>query len=108
MFKVASNLTTYNMELNSLKLTYNQNLKKLDDLEVQLDTVKAGFRQSQEESSERANLIKLKLYESLGLKLNNEKHQVLVWNRSTSNAKVLKIDDCDSDYIVSNYIWGNI
>ncbi|VEU22637.1 DEKNAAC103678 [Brettanomyces naardenensis] len=109
LFKIAGNLTTFNMELNSLKLTYNQDLKRLDELEDELSGLKNSFGlENSDDAVERAKIIKLKLYESTGLKLDPERREVLVLNKSANKTTVLKVNDNYSDYFISNYIWANI
>jgi len=116
MFKIANSLTKLNMEINSLKLTYNQDIKQLDDLEEQIQNLKVGFKlklaenSSSElgEASEKAKLIKLRLYESLGLKIDPENKEILVLNKQENKTSVLKVDDSYSEYFISNYIWNNI
>ncbi|QPG73761.1 hypothetical protein FOA43_001075 [Brettanomyces nanus] len=108
MFHIAGNLTTFNMELNSLKLTYNQELKRLDELENQLQEMKNSFELSEDiEVAERAKMIKLKLYESLGMKLDIQNKQVMVLNKRKNKSGVLKLENY-SEYFISNYIWDNI
>jgi len=115
MFKIANGLTKLNMEINSLKLTYNQDLKQLDDLEDQIQGLKVGFKSKLAESSaepdevsEKSKLIKLRLYESLGLKLDSGSKEILVLNKQENKTSVLKVDDSYSEYFISNYVWNNI
>lgn len=108
------------MEINSLKLSYNEDLKRLDELETELSKLNDKFishtaiLQVDSNSTdskvvdENANLIKLKLYQSLGLKFNQETREVLILNKSKNNVSLLKIDDTYSEYFISNYIWDSI
>lgn len=109
-----------NMEINSLKLSYNEDLKRLDELETELSKLNDKFishtanLQIDPDSTdskavdENANLIKLKLYQSLGLKFNQETREVLILNKSKNSVSLLKIDDTYSEYFISNYIWDSI
>lgn len=109
MFKVANALTASNMEVNSLKLTYNQDLKRLDELDQQLQTLRDRSDDADlVESVDRAKMIKVKLYESLGVKGDPEHKQVLVLNKGANKTRVLKLDDRYSAYFVSNYVWDNL
>lgn len=100
------------MEINSLKLSYNENLKKLDELESELIKLNEKFISNTINDSksidENANLIKLKLYQSIGLKFNTETKEVLILNKKKNNVSLLKIDDTYSEYFISNFIWENI
>ncbi|ODQ48916.1 hypothetical protein PICMEDRAFT_14437 [Pichia membranifaciens NRRL Y-2026] len=120
IFDSARSLTSLNMEINSLKLSYNEDLKRLDELETELSKLNDKFishtaiLQVDSNSTdskvvdENANLIKLKLYQSLGLKFNQETREVLILNKSKNNVSLLKIDDTYSEYFISNYIWDSI
>lgn len=112
IFNSARNLTNLNMEINSLKLSYNENLKKLDKLESELVKLNEKFISNTINDSksidENTNLIKLKLYQSIGLKFNTETKEVLILNKKKNNVSLLKIDDTYSEYFISNFIWENI
>ncbi|GAV26838.1 hypothetical protein PMKS-000294 [Pichia membranifaciens] len=120
IFDSARSLTSLNMEINSLKLSYNEDLKRLDELETELAKLNDKFishtanLQIDPDSTdskavdENANLIKLKLYQSLGLKFNQETREVLILNKSKNSVSLLKIDDTYSEYFISNYIWDSI
>lgn len=108
------------MEINSLKLSYNENLKRLDELETELAKLNDKFithaanlpidsaSTDPKTLDENTNLIKLKLYQSLGLKFNQDTREVLILNKSKNSVSLLKIDDTYSEYFISNFIWDNI
>lgn len=103
------------MEINSLKLSFNENLKKLDDLESELSKLNEKFIISttttpndENTIEENTNIIKLKLFQSIGIKFNVESREVLILNKSKNSISLLKIDDSYSEYFISNYIWDNI
>lgn len=107
------------MEISSLKISYNKNLKKLDELEIELSKLTDKFNINNLNSidtknpdskyiQDNTNLLKLKLYQSLGIKFNNETREVLILNKSKNNVSLLKIDDSYSEYFISNFIWDNI
>lgn len=104
------------MEINTLKLSYNQNLKRLDELESELSKLNDKFvsgsvnlqLNDSKSVDENTNLIKLKLYQSIGLKFNSHTQEVLILNKKKNNVSLLKIDDTYSEYFISNFIWDNI
>lgn len=120
IFDSARSLTSLNMEINSLKLSYNENLKRLDELETELAKLNDKFithaanlpidsvSTDPKTLDENTNLIKLKLYQSLGLKFNQDTREVLILNKSKNSVSLLKIDDTYSEYFISNFIWDNI
>lgn len=120
IFETARSLTTLNMEINTLKLSYNHDLKKLDELETDLNQLRISFSSLPDISNssldksnpnvinDRARIIKMKLFDSLGLKVDLEKAQITILNKSTNRLISLKIDDNYSDYFISNYIWDNM
>lgn len=120
IFETARSLTTLNMEINSLKLSYNQDLKKLDELETDLNQLRISFSSLPDISTaaldksnpniinDRTRIIKMKLFDSLGLKVDLEKAQITILNKSSNRLISLKIDDNYSDYFISNYIWDNM
>ncbi|KAG0682659.1 kinetochore-associated Ndc80 complex subunit spc24 [Pichia californica] len=116
IFNTARNLTSLNMEINTLKLSYNQNLKRLDELESELSKLNDKFvsgsvnlqLNDSKSVDENTNLIKLKLYQSIGLKFNSHTQEVLILNKKKNNVSLLKIDDTYSEYFISNFIWDNI
>jgi kinetochore protein Spc24, fungi type len=121
MFNSARNLTSLNMEINSLKLSYNDNLKKLDTLQSELTALNDKFlinigdishtdahRDSNTDIDENTNLVKLKLYQSLGARYDNDTREVLVLNKKQNTVSSLKLNDSYSDFFISNYIWDSI
>lgn len=120
IFSSARNLTSLNMKINSLKLSYNENLRKLDSLESDLAALTENFINHTSSVSidagpqdprlieENSNLIKLKLYQSLGLKINFQTGEVLILNKKKKNITLLKLDDSYTEYFISNFIWDNI
>lgn len=120
IFDSARSLTSLNMEINSLKLSYNENLKRLDELETELARLNDKFithaanlpidsaSTDPNTLDENTNLIKLKLYQSLGLKFNPDTREVLILNKRKNSVSLLKIDDTYSEYFISNFIWDNI
>jgi kinetochore protein Spc24 len=121
MFNSARNLTSLNMEINSLKLSYNDNLKKLDTLQSELTALNDKFlintgdishtnahRDGNTDIDENTNLVKLKLYQSLGARYDNDTREVLVLNKKQNTVSSLKLNDSYSDFFISNYIWDSI
>lgn len=124
MFNSARSLTSLNMEINSMKLSYNDNLKKLDTLQSELNALNDKFMLNTENISdpsshkdgantnadldENANLVKLKLYQSIGLRYDNDTREVLVLNKKENRVNSLKLNDSYSDFFISNYIWDSI
>lgn len=121
IFETAKALTTLNMEINTVKLTYNQDLKRLDELENELNALRLSFSSSLQNIpnsaldklnpnaiSDRTRIIKMKLYDSLGLKIDVDQNELVILNKSQNKLVNLKIDDNYSDYFISNYIWDNM
>ncbi|TID16246.1 hypothetical protein CANINC_004245 [Pichia inconspicua] len=110
IFNSARNLTSLNMQLNSLKLSYNENLKKLDQLESQLEELHATFLKNSDalDSLESSNIIKLKLFQSTGLKYNTEAKEIVILNKKKNIITPLKLDDNYTEYFISKFIWDNI
>ncbi|KAH3671881.1 hypothetical protein OGAPHI_000067 [Ogataea philodendri] len=110
IFTVAKHLTSLNMELNALKLKHNQDLVKLEDLQNKLSDLEQTSVESDTSKnvSERSKALKLKLYESLGLKLDFENKQILVLNKKSQKTNVLSLDQGYDEMFVSEYIWDNI
>lgn len=120
IFDSARSLTALNMELNTLKLSYNENLRKLDSLDTELGALNDKFlltTQSQDLPTDaddpealeaNSNLVRLKLFQSLGLKFNPESKEVLILNKSKNNITMLQIDDTYNEYFISNFIWENM
>jgi chromosome segregation ATPase len=124
IFDSARNLTSLNMEINSLKLSYNENMKKLDDLENDLIKLNNKFISNINSNDldsnpnpnsndlktlqENSNLIKFKLFQSTGLKFNPQSREVLILNKKQNNLTLLKIDDSYSEYFISNFLWDNM
>ncbi|ODV86547.1 hypothetical protein CANARDRAFT_27741 [[Candida] arabinofermentans NRRL YB-2248] len=120
IFQIANNLTQLAMDISSLKFKHKENINKLDELENNLQELKESNyidntmgigRSSGGDSasiSEKSKIIKLKLYESLGLKLNFDKGEVLILNKQANKTNVVKIDDSYSEYFISNLVWDNL
>ncbi|ESX02035.1 hypothetical protein KL905_002306 [Ogataea polymorpha] len=110
IFTIAKHLTSLNMELNALKLKYNQDLVKLENLQNQLAELEQHSIETDANKnvSERSKALKLKLYESLGLKLDFNSKQVLVLNKKSQKTNVLNLDQGYDEMFISEYIWDNI
>lgn len=110
IFNSARNLTSLNMQLNTLKLSYNENMKRLDQLEYQLDDLNSTFLRNSDalDSLESSNIIKLKLFQSTGLKYDTEGREVVILNKRKHTITPLKLDDNYTDYFISNFIWDNM
>lgn len=54
------------------------------------------------------NILKLKLYRSLGVILDLENNQVLINRKNDGNIDVLPLDDNLSDYYKTKYIWERL
>lgn len=110
IFNSARNLTSLNMQLNSLKLSYNENLKKLDQLESQLEDLNSTFLKNSDalDSLESSNIIKLKLFQSTGLKYDPETKEIVILNKKQNTITPLKLDDNYTEYFISNFIWDNL
>lgn len=54
------------------------------------------------------NILKLKLYRSLGVILDLENNQVLIKRKNDGNIDVLPLDDSLSDYYKTKYIWERL
>ncbi|EJS44227.1 spc24p [Saccharomyces arboricola H-6] len=54
------------------------------------------------------NILKLKLYRSMGVILDLENNQVLINRKSDGNIDVLPLDDSLSDYYKTKYIWERL
>lgn len=109
IFNSARSLTTLNMHLNTLKLSYNENLKQLDQLTSQLDDLQVTFLRNSADVDDvdAANIIKLKLFQSTGLKY-DQNGEVIVLNKAGNSLKKLRLDDSYTEYFVSNFIWDNM
>ncbi|GMM31187.1 hypothetical protein DAMA08_039320 [Martiniozyma asiatica (nom. inval.)] len=116
IFESAKSLTSLNMEINTAKITYNEDLKRLDELEQVLNKLNNSLTllpqsdkpQDAHNADERAKMVKLKLFESIGLKFNLDKGEVLILNKNENQVKSFTIDKNYSEYFISNYIWDNL
>ncbi|CAI4048333.1 kinetochore-associated Ndc80 complex subunit SPC24 SKDI_13G2470 [Saccharomyces kudriavzevii IFO 1802] len=59
-------------------------------------------------SEANENILKLKLYRSLGVILDLENNQVLISRKNDGNIDVLPLDDSLSDYYKTKYIWERL
>ncbi|GMG35929.1 unnamed protein product [Ambrosiozyma monospora] len=60
------------------------------------------------DNGERAKMLKAKLYQISGVKINLEKREVLVLNKKKATSSVLKLEEEYSDYFITNFIWENL
>ncbi|GMM46565.1 hypothetical protein DAPK24_031400 [Pichia kluyveri] len=100
IFNTARSITSLNMQINSLKLSYNDNLKRLSSLHSTI-----SLFQTPQNSNTPNNLI-YKLYNATGVRIVND--EVVILNKQSNKISTLSLDDSYSDYFVSNFIWDAI
>ncbi|ODQ80883.1 hypothetical protein BABINDRAFT_166452 [Babjeviella inositovora NRRL Y-12698] len=126
-FTLAKNLNDLEMQLNNLNLQLN----KLNNEYDKADQEYNNFIAYQEEvplssgldgvtASDDSTVLKLKLYRSLGIKIEQPGmaapdtnpsdllEKVVIYNKVQDTTNILKLDEKYSDYFVSNYVWDRI
>ncbi|GME83831.1 unnamed protein product [Ambrosiozyma monospora] len=111
IFEKVKKLSVLSADFNSLQLSYNRDIKELEELRIQLDKLDNRYKNGDYDEAdkvERGKMIKAKLYQIPGVKINLEKKEIYVLNKRKATSTVLKLDEEYSDYFISNFIWDNL
>ncbi|GME80417.1 unnamed protein product [[Candida] boidinii] len=121
--KDLKNLDNLNLQLDQIKNNYEINKRKLiknnnNNNNKKSDTDMIDINNEDEEDeegeddkkiSENAKILKLRLYESIGVKFNKSNNEIIILNKKNNQTNILKVNNNEySDYFISNFIWDRI